>query len=185
MMLLPSSTGMPRCCGDTARDGSGPHLAEDVVAEVFLVVASHPDRIGPDDSAKAWLYGIATILLRAHRRAELRALRALARSGLDPLGSARRAVLCRDCRGDGDAARLRSVHIAPFPSPHARSAGHRDGRRVVNEIDELVKRFRSTLDEPPNGSLERARSRAPAGGHNLGPDGGWPAGSRFQPWPSP
>lgn len=64
----------------------GPDLAEDVVAEVFLVVARHPDRIATGESPRAWLYGIATNRLRAHRRSELRALKALERAGVDPVG---------------------------------------------------------------------------------------------------
>jgi len=36
-------------------------------------------------NALPWLYGIATNLLRQHRRAELRQYRALARTGVDPV----------------------------------------------------------------------------------------------------
>ena len=63
----------------------GPDIAEDIVAEVFLVVARRRDRIEPGCDALPWLYGIATNLLRAHRRAEVRAYRALERTGVDPL----------------------------------------------------------------------------------------------------
>ena len=54
--------------------------AEDVVAQTFLVAHRQRDRYehtGP--GVRAWLFGIATNLLREHRRAELRRLRALAR----------------------------------------------------------------------------------------------------------
>lgn len=54
--------------------------AEDVVAQVFLVAHRQRDRYehsGP--GVRAWLFGIATNLLREHRRAEIRRLRALAR----------------------------------------------------------------------------------------------------------
>jgi RNA polymerase sigma-70 factor (ECF subfamily) len=66
----------------------GPDLAEDVVAEVFLVAARRPERIAAGESPRAWLYGIATNLLRTHRRSEVRALKALERAGIDPFGGA-------------------------------------------------------------------------------------------------
>jgi RNA polymerase sigma-70 factor (ECF subfamily) len=86
----------------------GPDLAEDVVAEVFLVVARRRDRIAAGDSVRAWLYGIATNQLRAHRRCELRALRALERTGIDPFGGAAGAVEGHETRSTerADAARL-------------------------------------------------------------------------------
>jgi RNA polymerase sigma-70 factor (ECF subfamily) len=57
-------------------------LADDLAAETFLRAfdarsrydASHPD-------ARPWLYGIASNLLRRHRRDEVRGLRAFARAG--------------------------------------------------------------------------------------------------------
>ncbi len=66
----------------------GPDLAEDIVGEVFVVVQRRRDRIGAGPEVLPWLYGIATNLLRAHRRAEIRAYRALERTGVDPLGGA-------------------------------------------------------------------------------------------------
>ncbi|MEU5877730.1 RNA polymerase sigma factor [Spirillospora sp. NPDC047279] len=62
----------------------GPETAEDVVAETFLTAFRKRggyDLDRPD--ARPWLYGIATNLVRAHRRAEVRRNRALAR-GHDP-----------------------------------------------------------------------------------------------------
>lgn len=64
----------------------GRDAAEDVVAETFLVAfdrRSRYDLSRPD--ARPWLYGIASNLTRRHRRAEVRALRALARGGVDPV----------------------------------------------------------------------------------------------------
>ena len=64
----------------------GASVAEDVVAETFLV--AHERRHRYDRAAgseSAWLFGIATNLLRRHRRREVRAWRALARTGVDPL----------------------------------------------------------------------------------------------------
>ncbi|MFI0447300.1 RNA polymerase sigma factor [Actinomadura sp. 6N118] len=59
----------------------GPETAEDVVAETFLTAfrkRGRYDLARPD--ARPWLYGIATNLVRAHRRTEVRRNRALARS---------------------------------------------------------------------------------------------------------
>lgn len=69
----------------------GQQIADDLLAETFLAAFTKRERYDssrPD--ARPWLYGIATNLLRRHRRDEERALRALARTGTDPLA-----------RGDG------------------------------------------------------------------------------------
>jgi RNA polymerase sigma-70 factor (ECF subfamily) len=59
----------------------GTDLAEDAVAETFLVAYEQRDRFDPKRGALLpWLYGIATNVLRRHRRTELRHLRTLARS---------------------------------------------------------------------------------------------------------
>ncbi|TMR09869.1 RNA polymerase sigma factor [Nonomuraea turkmeniaca] len=64
----------------------GDSLADDVVAETFLAAFR---RLGRYDTAhrdaRPWLYGIAANLIGKHRRAEVRAYRALARSGVDPV----------------------------------------------------------------------------------------------------
>jgi RNA polymerase sigma factor (sigma-70 family) len=57
-----------------------------VMAETFLAAFRH--RAGYDlsrQSARPWLYGIATRLIARHRRAEARAYSALARTGVDPV----------------------------------------------------------------------------------------------------
>jgi RNA polymerase sigma factor (sigma-70 family) len=63
----------------------GPGPAEDIVAETFLVAFRQRNRY---DSARCdarpWLYGIAGNLIRRHHRDEVRQLRALARTGVDP-----------------------------------------------------------------------------------------------------
>jgi RNA polymerase sigma factor (sigma-70 family) len=63
--------------------------AEDVVAESFARAFAARDRIVCTDegSALPWLLGIATNLIRTHRRSEERMLRAYARTGVDPAGS--------------------------------------------------------------------------------------------------
>lgn len=61
----------------------GSSIAEDIVADTFLIVYERRHRLA-EGPARAWLYGIATNLLRRHRRTETRALRTLARTGHDP-----------------------------------------------------------------------------------------------------
>jgi len=62
----------------------GPQPAEDLTGETFLIAFSRRgdyDRAHPN--ALPWLYGIASNLIRQRRRAEVRQLRALARTGVD------------------------------------------------------------------------------------------------------
>ncbi|MET8583525.1 sigma-70 family RNA polymerase sigma factor [Streptomyces collinus] len=69
-----------RRLGDTA--------ADDITAETFLVafrIRSRYDRTRAN--ARPWLYGIAGNLIGKQRRAEVRALRALARTSHDPLAA--------------------------------------------------------------------------------------------------
>jgi RNA polymerase sigma factor (sigma-70 family) len=59
--------------------------ADDVVAECFLAAFGRRDRYDLDRAdARPWLYGIAANVIGKHRRAEIRLLRALARTGADP-----------------------------------------------------------------------------------------------------
>ncbi|MBB4919151.1 RNA polymerase sigma factor [Streptosporangium saharense] len=62
----------------------GDSLADDIVADTFLTAFRRLGRydVGHRD-ARPWLYGIAANLIGKHRRAEVRAYRALARTGLD------------------------------------------------------------------------------------------------------
>jgi RNA polymerase sigma-70 factor (ECF subfamily) len=63
--------------------------AEDLAAEVFVRAWAGRDRYDAQmGDARPWLFGIASNLARRHYRQEGRALRALARSGIDPLGRA-------------------------------------------------------------------------------------------------
>jgi RNA polymerase sigma-70 factor (ECF subfamily) len=67
----------------------GPQAAEDVLNEVFLAAFRQRrsyDLTRPD--ARPWLYGIATNLIRRHRRSEVRALKALSSTGVDPVTEA-------------------------------------------------------------------------------------------------
>jgi RNA polymerase sigma-70 factor (ECF subfamily) len=66
--------------------GSG---GDDVAAETFLIAFRERHRFDPERaSVRAWLYGIATNLIRTHRRAEERGYRAHARAAAEPSHSA-------------------------------------------------------------------------------------------------
>ncbi|GAA2325628.1 RNA polymerase sigma factor [Streptomyces kunmingensis] len=66
----------------------GDHAADDVTADTFLTAFRARGRY---DTARAgarpWLYGIAAHLIGKQRRGEVRALRALARTGHDPIAA--------------------------------------------------------------------------------------------------
>jgi RNA polymerase sigma-70 factor (ECF subfamily) len=62
----------------------GPDVADDVVADTFLLAFRQRDSYNPARAdALPWLYGIATNLIGRHRRDEVRLYRALARTGAD------------------------------------------------------------------------------------------------------
>ncbi len=60
----------------------GIDVADDIMAETFLVAFERRDRFDESyESARPWLLGIATVLIRKHRGAEARYLRAVVASG--------------------------------------------------------------------------------------------------------
>ncbi|MER5194723.1 RNA polymerase sigma factor [Streptomyces sp. NPDC002755] len=64
----------------------GEDAAEDITAETFLAAFRTRGRYDASRAgARPWLYGIAANLIGKQRRAEVRALRALARTGHDPV----------------------------------------------------------------------------------------------------
>lgn len=66
----------------------GEGAADDITADTFLTafrIRARYDLVRP--SARPWLYGIAGNLIGEQRRAEVRALKALARSGSDPVAA--------------------------------------------------------------------------------------------------
>ncbi|WP_327711697.1 RNA polymerase sigma factor [Streptomyces sp. NBC_00464] len=64
----------------------GEGAADDITADTFLVAFRSRARFDTGrESARPWLYGIAANLIGRHRRTEVRALRALARTGTDPV----------------------------------------------------------------------------------------------------
>jgi RNA polymerase sigma-70 factor (ECF subfamily) len=63
----------------------GDGMADDVVAETFLAAFRWRRRYDLDQAnALPWLYGIAANMIGKHRRAEMRRLRMLARTGAEP-----------------------------------------------------------------------------------------------------
>ncbi|MFJ7298960.1 RNA polymerase sigma factor [Streptomyces sp. NPDC099088] len=66
----------------------GDPAADDITADTFLVAFRIRSRYDQSRAnARPWLYGIAGNLIGKQRRAEVRALRALARTGHDPLAA--------------------------------------------------------------------------------------------------
>ncbi|MFF0184938.1 RNA polymerase sigma factor [Streptomyces sp. NPDC005244] len=66
----------------------GDHAADDVTADTFLTAFRVRARYDASRaSARPWLYGIAAHLIGKQRRKEVRGLRALARTGHDPVGA--------------------------------------------------------------------------------------------------
>src|SRR5215467_13683829 len=64
----------------------GPSAADDIVADTFLDAFRKRHRYDLSvTDARPWLYGIAANLIGKHSRAEVRMLRAYARTGADPV----------------------------------------------------------------------------------------------------
>ena len=64
----------------------GATVADDLVAQTFLVAFERRAAFDTSrEDARPWLFGIATRLLRRYHRDEVRAYRALARTGVDPV----------------------------------------------------------------------------------------------------
>jgi len=66
----------------------GPDLADELASETFLIAFHRRATYdtGQDD-ARPWLFGIATNLVRSHRRTERRKLAAYGRTGVDPVAT--------------------------------------------------------------------------------------------------
>ncbi|MER6597625.1 RNA polymerase sigma factor [Streptomyces parvus] len=66
----------------------GEGAADDITAETFLIAFRTRARYDTAHRlARPWLYGIAANLIGKHRRTEVRALKALARTGHDPVAA--------------------------------------------------------------------------------------------------
>jgi DNA-directed RNA polymerase specialized sigma24 family protein len=57
---------------------------DDLLQNLFLQLPTTARRFDPSRSAKPWLFGVTTMLVRRNRRSAARALRRLARWRLDP-----------------------------------------------------------------------------------------------------
>ncbi|MBE1488470.1 RNA polymerase sigma factor [Plantactinospora soyae] len=91
----------------------GDDVAEDVVAETFLLAYERRERYDPGKGAVLpWLYGIATNLLRRHLRTEIRLLRTAAPIDVVAEGPALRSAERVDAQRS--VARLRVV-LAELP----------------------------------------------------------------------
>ncbi|MBV8932264.1 MAG: RNA polymerase sigma factor [Kutzneria sp.] len=76
---------------------AGAALADDLTAETFLAAFRGRRRFDlTARTALPWLYGIATNLVRRHRRAEVAQYRAMARTGVDPVFADNHADLVAD-----------------------------------------------------------------------------------------
>jgi RNA polymerase sigma factor (sigma-70 family) len=96
----------------------GRQAAEDVIAETFLAAFWRRGRYDLSRSdARPWLYGIAVNVIGKHRRGEVRSLRALARTGVDPLtdGEFERAD---DRVAAGAMRRELAAALAALPAEH-------------------------------------------------------------------
>src|SRR5215218_357520 len=81
----------------------GPDLADELTAQTFLVAFDKRRGYDPaQPDARPWLFGIATNLLRRHRRDEVRQFRAYSRTAVDPVMDAFDGVEARL-----DASRMR------------------------------------------------------------------------------
>jgi RNA polymerase sigma factor (sigma-70 family) len=84
----------------------GLDLADDLASETFLVAIRGRARYDlTQEDARPWLFGIATNLLRHHRRAERRRFAAYGRRGVDPHGPDPEMEAAED-RADAIASRL-------------------------------------------------------------------------------
>jgi RNA polymerase sigma-70 factor (ECF subfamily) len=162
----------------------GAGLADDVVAEVFLIAFRRRESY---DTARAeahpWLYGIAANVIGKHRRSELRAYRALARTGVDPVAeswsdmvdgqvtaAAHRVPLAQALRAlnDGDRHVLLLVAWADLTYDEVAAALGIPVGTVRSRLNRARKKMRAalggsdptlTFDEP----VEPARPAGPPG----------------------
>jgi RNA polymerase sigma factor (sigma-70 family) len=96
----------------------GADAADDVVAETFL--AAFGQRDGYDlgrQSARPWLFGIATNLIGRYRRSEVQQYRVLARTGRDPVAEPFTDRVDAAVSAEGARGRLAAA-LARLPAAH-------------------------------------------------------------------
>ena len=128
---------------------AGRDLADELAAETFALAFERRASCRATSTVLPWLYGIATNLLRHRRRAEIRQLRAYARSGVDRWAAYEDAAAGRV---DGSPVDGRLAHALAAMRPRLHLFGHhhrfseqeREGVRSVG-LD-LVSRSYLLLD---------------------------------------
>ena len=155
--------------------------ADDLAAETFLVAFRARDRfIEVGGQVRAWLYGIATNLIRRHRRDEERKYRALARAGVDaqadghdddPIlarvaatGVRRDLAAALRSLNPGDRDVLLLIALAEFSYPEvAQALGIAEGT-VASRLSRARRTVRSAL-----GSVDPTREMGPHPTRGAGP----------------
>lgn len=134
----------------------GTQLADDIVGETFLIAFRRRETFDPARTlARPWLYGIATTLVARHRRNEERFLRALKRTGADPLPEPVAEAVARQVTA-GAQERALAGALARLPR------GDRDVLLLVAWADLSYEETAQTLDIPlgtVRSRLHRARRR--------------------------
>lgn len=166
----------------------GARIADDLAAEVFTVAFAQRQRYDlARESARPWLYGIATNLAGSYRRQEQRRYRALARAhgqsvapsdedlatdrvSAEAAGPALAAALAGLGRGDRDVLLL--VAVAGLDNTEvAQSLGIPSGT-VRSRLSRARQRLRVALGgSNPAESIDPADSTSPAGGRKEQSDG--------------
>ena len=149
----------------------GRQLADDLAAETFAVAFRGRDRYDGSPDAGPWLFGIASNMLRRHRRTERRELFAYARAGVDRVEHADLADA--DDRVDAEAMRRRmALALASL------RAVDREVLLLLAWADLTYDEIARALDIPVGtvrSRLHRGRRKlrellAPAGASPVGPD---------------
>lgn len=147
--------------------------AEDVVADVFTVAFRRWDTFTPaHGDGLPWLYGIATNVIRHHRRREVRMLRAYARTGVHPG--------VPDRIDDGDMGPALAAALA------AMRREHRDVLLLHTLADLSYEEIATALDVPigtVRGWMHRARATAARelAAHGITPLGSTPIRPEVHP----
>ncbi|MEV4180286.1 RNA polymerase sigma factor [Streptosporangium canum] len=134
----------------------GQDPAEDIVAETFTVAFQSLESYDLSrDDARPWLYGIATNLIRRHRRREISLYRALSRTGADSVIEPFTDQVDRRVAVDGARRRLAAA-LAGLPR------GHRDALLLVAWAELTYEQAAQALDVPVGtvrSRISRARNR--------------------------
>jgi RNA polymerase sigma-70 factor (ECF subfamily) len=145
---------LTRRLGGFSSSGS---VTEDLVAQTFLIAFEQRSRYDPSRAdARAWLFGIATNLLRRHHRDEARLLRALARASADPPPAQCHADRVASRVDAGALSRRLAALLAGVP------ARERDVLLLYAWADLDADEISRALDIPPGtvrSRLHRARKR--------------------------